>query len=116
MTEIKHLPTVHRANFGNKQLSPLELLNSLTGYKLEQLFPNLCVSLRIFLTIPATVASAERSFSKLKQIKNYLRTTMTQGWLVDLARFSIESTISRTIDFDIVIHNFARKKARHYNF
>ena len=50
-----------------------------------ELFPNVCISLRIFLTIPATVASAERFFSKLKLVKNYLRSSMTQTRLVDLA-------------------------------
>jgi len=34
-----------------------------------ELFPNVCISLRIFLTIPATAASAERIFSKLKLVK-----------------------------------------------
>jgi len=57
-------------------------------------FPNVCVSLRILLTMPATVASAERSFSKLKLIKNLSRTTMKQDRLVDLARLSIESEIA----------------------
>jgi hypothetical protein len=65
------------------------LLNSLYQYKLENLFPNICVSLRISLTIPATVASVERSFSKLKLVKNYLRSTMSQDHLVDLARLRL---------------------------
>ena len=30
------------------------------------------------LTIPVSVASAEKSFSKLKLIKSYLRSTMSQ--------------------------------------
>ena len=34
-------------------------------------FPNSEIALRILLTIPVTVASGERSFSKLKLIKNY---------------------------------------------
>ena len=110
--EMNHLPTVHRANFGSAQLTPLELLNFLMEYKLHQLFPNVCTCLRILLTIPATVASAERSFSKLKLIKTFLRSTMAQGRLVDLARLSIESSVARTIDFDDVIRNFARQKAR----
>jgi hypothetical protein len=68
--------------------------------------------LRILLTIPATVASEERSFSKLKIVKNYLRSTMSQDRLVDLARLSIESEIARKINFDNVITRFALKKAR----
>jgi len=59
----------------------------------------MCVSMRILLTIPATVASAERSFGKLKLVKNYLRSTMSQDRLVDLARLSIESKIARKISF-----------------
>jgi hypothetical protein len=88
------------------------LLNSLYQYKLENLFPNICVSLRILLTIPATVASAERSFSKLKLVKNYLHSTMSQDRLVDLARLSIESEIARKINFDNVITRIALIKTR----
>ena len=110
--DIKQLKSIHYANFGSNQLSPFELLNSISRTNLHGLFPNICVCLRIFLTIPATVASAERSFSKLKLIKNFLRATMLQGRLVDLAMLSLESSISRSIDFDKVIRNFASKKAR----
>ena len=77
-----------------------------------ELFSNVCISLRIFLTIPATVASAERFFSKLKLVKSYLRSTMSQTRLVELARLNIESSIARQVDFDRVIRNFANKKAR----
>ena len=34
--------------------------------------------LSLYLTIPMTTATAERSFSALRRLKNYLRTTMTQ--------------------------------------
>ncbi|CAA0830700.1 hAT dimerisation domain-containing protein / transposase-related [Striga hermonthica] len=50
-------------------------------------FPNAWVAYRILLTIPVTVASAKRSFSKLKLIKNYLRSTMSQDkieWFGDV--------------------------------
>ena len=42
------------------------------------LFPNICIVYRIFLTIPDTITFAERSFSKLKLIKPYLRLTMSK--------------------------------------
>ena len=45
-----------------------------------------------------TVASAERSFSKLKLIKNYLRSTMTQERLTTLSTISIEEAILDDID------------------
>jgi len=41
-------------------------------------FPNTYVAYRIMLTIPVSVASVEMSFSKLKIIKTYLRSTMFQ--------------------------------------
>ena len=67
--EMNHITMVHHANFGIKRLSALELLNALAEYRLKSTFPNLSVSLRMFLTAPATIPSAERSFSKLKLIK-----------------------------------------------
>lgn len=57
--ELQSLNIVYATNFGHKQLNPLELLNHLHKTNLENMFPNLCIALRIFLTIPATVASAE---------------------------------------------------------
>lgn len=60
-------------------------------------FPNIVISLRILLTIPITSASAERSFSKLKIIKNYLRNTISQKRLTELA--TIRTRNSRYIRF-----------------
>jgi hypothetical protein len=84
VVEMQYLPLAHKTKFGKAELKLLELLNILTDYNLCEIFLNVCVSLRILLTIPATVASAEKSFSKLKLIKNCL-STMSQTRLVDLA-------------------------------
>ena len=64
------------------------------------------------MTLPVTVASAERSFSKLNVIKNFMRSTMTQDRLNDLAVLSIESKVTRKIDFTNIIDMFAMKKSR----
>ena len=66
----------------------------------------------IFLTIPATTASSERSFSKLKIIKNYRRSTMSQDRHSGLAILSIEKDLANNVDFDAVIQVFAKMGSR----
>jgi hypothetical protein len=56
--------------------------------------------------------SAERSFSKMKLIKNRLRTSMCNDRLSHLSLMSIEADILREINFEDLINEFARKKAR----
>ena len=75
-------------------------------------YPNVSVAYRILLTMPVTVASAERSFSKLKLLKNYLRSTMLQDRLNGLAMCCIEKDILENIDLDIVLNDFASRNAR----
>jgi hypothetical protein len=48
-------------------------------------YPNISIAYHILFNVLVTVASAERSFSKLKLLKNYLRSTMSQQWLNGLA-------------------------------
>lgn len=52
-------------------------------------FGELCAALRIFCRIPVTVAEGERAFSKLKLLKNYLRSTIGQDRLNSLVILSI---------------------------
>ena len=63
-----------------------------------------------------TVAEAERSFSKLKLIKTYLRSTMAQERLSGLAIISINHKISNQISYNDAIDDFASKKARKVKF
>ena len=78
ISKIMHLKAIHTSNLGEKPLNPIQLLNALAETSLMVIFPNCCVALRIYCTLPVTVAEAERSFSVLKRIKNYLRSTMWQ--------------------------------------
>ncbi|VVC36541.1 Ribonuclease H-like domain,HAT, C-terminal dimerisation domain,Domain of unknown function DUF4371 [Cinara cedri] len=68
--------------FDMTKLLVIENYNQITS------FPNLLTTFYLFLTLPVTVASAERSFSKLKLIKNYLRNTMSQTRLSGLNEWS----------------------------
>jgi hypothetical protein len=69
-------------------LSPIELLK--LTINIGSFAPNVSIALRILLALPITVASGERSFSKLKLIKTYLRLTMTNYRLSGLAMIAIE--------------------------
>lgn len=94
----------------------LEVLNFIADQRLEECYPNVVVVLIILLTLPVTVASPERSFSKLKIIKNYLRSSMCQERLSDLSIISIERNMVEKINTNEIMDNFAQQKARKVNF
>ena len=68
----------------------------------ESLFPSIEIMLRFFGTLPVTTASAERSFSLLKQLKVYLRSTNgeerlnAQALLACNPEMSLESAMSNS--------------------
>ena len=74
---------------------------------LKEAFPTLLKLLQIALTIAVSTAQCERSFSALKRIKSYLRSTMSEQRLVDLAVLSIERDLSQQLSLDEVIDQFA---------
>jgi hypothetical protein len=94
----------------------IDILNTIKSYWEEGGFQTVWVTYRILLTIPVTVTSAERSFSKLKLIKTYLRTTMSQERLSGLAMISIENEYLDKLNYDDLIEDFASKNARRSNF
>ena len=73
--------------------------------------PDIVTVFKIFLTIPVTVASAERSFSKLKLIKNYLRSTMSQERVSALSILGIENERARSLNLKDIVKQFAERKA-----
>ena len=75
-------------------------------------FPNVEIALRMYLILMVTNCSGERSFSKLKYIKNRLRTTMTNELVTHLSLISIEYDILRETDFDDLFTDFAQRKGR----
>ena len=54
--------------------------------------PEICKAMKKKSFIPATSCSAERSFSCLRRLKTYLRSTMLQERLSNLAIMSIKPT------------------------
>ncbi|KAG2330446.1 hypothetical protein Bca52824_001626 [Brassica carinata] len=90
----------------NKKMGACDVLNFLVEF---DNFPNTRTSYRILLTVPITVASAERSFSKLKLLKSYLRASMSQERLNELALIVIENNFLEKLDVESLIDDFASK-------
>lgn len=75
-------------------------------------YPNLSTLYKIFYTLPVSSATAERSFSRLKLIKTFLRSTIAEEKLSNLAILSIEKCTAEKINFNRVIETFAEMKKR----
>jgi hypothetical protein len=72
-----------------------EVVQTLFDMKLA--FPNLIKICQFIFTLPVSSASAERSFSTMKRVKNYLRSTMSDKRLNNLCLLSIEHTLSKQL-------------------
>jgi hypothetical protein len=91
----------------NDTLSVIEIFQHIRDM---DCYPNTSIAYRILFTVAVTVASAERSFLKLKLFKNYLRSLMSQESLNDLASLCIEKKLLDEIDINSVIDVFVSKK------
>ncbi|KAJ8893976.1 hypothetical protein PR048_006577, partial [Dryococelus australis] len=89
-----------------KKLNALDPLDLIHSRDLVEAFPNVCVALRIYITLPTTSVVCEWSFSKLKLIRNYLRSYMTQE------RLTNGSDKASLMNYEHAINLFAERKAR----
>ena len=78
----------------------------------EMAFCELLKAARIAITLPVSTAGCKRPFSKLKLIKNYLRTTMANARLKHLAVISIHRKRALSIDLEVVVDRFIQKFQR----
>ncbi|XP_065662432.1 uncharacterized protein LOC136084957 [Hydra vulgaris] len=99
--DLKHTMTI-------KQLAIMTTKYSV----LESDFSKIYMTVLLFFTLPVTVASVERSFNKLKIIKDYKRNATTQSRLHPLALLDIEHKTASTMDVKEVENIFANAKAR----
>jgi len=99
-------------NLPNSIKDANQMIQYIIKNELEDIYPNVYIAIRIMLTVPVSTASAERSFSKLKLIKNYLRNSMKQERLSGLAMLSIEADLAAKIDYKSIVEDFSKAKSR----
>ncbi|KAL4119154.1 hypothetical protein QTP88_012001 [Uroleucon formosanum] len=83
----------------------LDLMQLLEKYKLA--FFEMYILCTISIIIPPSSAGVERTFSSLKQIKNYMRNKMTDKRLTNIAILSIEKKIAKNLGLEVVVDKFA---------
>jgi hypothetical protein len=110
--EIIQFKTIVKHFSEEEKLSMHSLLEALTKSKLNDSFPNVEIALKLFVSIPCSNASGERSFSVLKRVKNYQRTSLSNEKMSSLALMSIENNLLQCMDWNSFIKEFASQKAR----
>ena len=73
-------------------------------------YPNIHTLLKIVCTLPVTSCECERSASTLKRLYTYLRSSMGQRRLTNLALMHINYEIE--YDYDYIVHLYANKHTR----
>lgn len=73
------------------------------------LFSEIGTLLKLLLVMPATNAVSERSFSALRRIKSYLRSTMTQDRLNHLMVLHIHRDLTDSLDLKACANAFVDK-------
>ena len=82
---------------------------------LTSIVPEFVKLMKIVLTVPVSTCTAERSFSCLRRLKTYLRSTMTQERLNHLAILSCHSDLVETIDIEVLVDEFISRNAIRMN-
>lgn len=81
------------------------------GEHLRGLLPEIAMLVKIALTVPVTSCTSERSFSCLRRVKTYLRSTMGQTRLNHVALLHGHKELSRKINLDLIADEFIGRSA-----
>ena len=76
----------------------------------QDLYPNIYTAVVILMVMSVSTATAERSFSAMRRLKNYLRSTMTTERLSGLALMHVHK--DKPIDAASIIQQFSLQKNR----
>lgn len=114
---------LHRNMFLDIATQKNETIESLTDVvrflkaneEVRELLAEFTKFIRFVLVIPVTTCTAERSFSSLRRLKTYLRSTMTQKRLNDIMINHIHKEITESIDLNQVCDEFISRSITRMN-
>ena len=85
-----------------------EIIIHFDKHNIKKMFPEVYKAFKLYLSVPACTTTAERSFSCLKLIKTWLRSTMKNERLSDLAIIKMNNVKKMDFQLDVnqVIDDF----------
>lgn len=93
--------SIHKKWADNGFIKPLRVLTELSG------FTNLTFLYKILVSIAVTSCSAERAMSRIRTVKNKMRSTMLDDWFSSLMVMASEKDLLTAISGDCIIDRFA---------
>ena len=81
-----------------------EAMNSNSIYK--EMLPTVHQIIRLYLTVPITSATSERTFSALRRLLTYLRSSMTEKRLNHCLLLHIHKELTDSMDLVVVAKEF----------
>jgi hypothetical protein len=90
------------------------MLTFIKENNLVEVYPYIDIVLRMLLYIytPSSYCSTEKSFSTLKRVKTYLRSTTRENRLNLLKTLNIEADLTKTINVNDIIEPFSQKSRK----
>ena len=83
---------------------------------IKNMFSEVHSLLQLYMTIPVTSATAERTFSVLRRMKTYLRSTMTQERLNNVMLLHIYKELTDETNLEEIAQSFSTANDRRMNF
>lgn len=107
LLEMKDLMQLKNTTFGTVH----DVAKALTGmgHLTRQLYSEVERLVTLILSQPVSVAQCERSFSCLRRLKNFLRTSMSQARLTHLAVIAIHKNRLDSVDVEILMNEFVER-------
>lgn len=117
---VAELSTMHQlfhSKAENEAPSVASIKTALLSLSVSQrmLLRTVCRAFQLLLILPATNSTSERSFSALRHIKLYLRSTMTQARLNNLMILHYHQDLCDKIDMRIIANEYIVKSEARKN-
>lgn len=106
------LPDIFKVDSEN-EIKKVTLIDTICQHMKEPITKTLLSEVtklvQIYLTIPVTTATPERSFSSLRRIKTYLRSTMTQARLNHCMTYFVHKERTDQVNIKEIAKSFIQK-------